>query len=107
MYAPPAKVTQKHALLKRLSKIKVYTGTSHWDNHLEALSVQSKFKDIIDLEADCNVWKRIQIGGQLSFIPKAGSDCLPTPLNLCRWQIQTKSKFHLCSWPKATTAHIY
>ena len=37
---------------------------------------------------------------------KAGADCLPTPLNLCRWRIQTDPKCPLCLWPKPTSAHI-
>ena len=82
---------------------------SYWNNHLDTLAVQSKFKDIILLEAGCKIWTRIQAGlpaGQLSFMLKAGSDCLPTPLNLCRWRIQTDPKSPLCLWPKPTSAHI-
>ena len=82
---------------------------SYWNNHLDTLAVQSKFKDIILLEAGCKIWTRIQAGlpaGQLSFMLKAGADCLPTPLNLCRWRIQTDPKCPLCLWPKPTSAHI-
>ena len=49
---------------------------SRWNNQLERLEVQSKFKDIISLESDCPIWNRIVLGlpsGQLSFILRAGS----------------------------------
>ena len=57
----------------------------HWDSHLRTLSVQNKFLEISQLEKDNRVWNRIQQGlpaGQLSFLLRAGSDTLPTPLNL-------------------------
>ena len=82
---------------------------SYWDTHLETLAVQSKFKDVVALETDCQVWNRIHFGlpaGQLSFLLRAGADCLPTPLNLRRWRIQTNPKCPLCSWPHPTTMHI-
>ena len=82
---------------------------SYWDTHLETLTVQSKFKDVVALETDCQVWNRIQFGlpaGQLSFLLRAGADCLPTPLNLRRWRIQTDPKCPLCSWPQPTTMHV-
>ena len=51
---------------------------------LDPLEVQSKFKDIISLEPQAHTWNRLLAGlpaGQLSFLLRAGSDCLPTPLN--------------------------
>ena len=44
--------------------------------------------------------------GQLSFLLRAGSDTLPTPINLHRMHIQHGSKFPLCSSVRHTTAHI-
>ena len=41
--------------------------------------------------------------GQLSFILRAASDTLPTPLNL---KYRLDAKCHLCSSNRATTAHI-
>ena len=104
---PPSKpaLQLKHATRKVTEAHQV----THWDNHLDTLSVQSQFKDIVILEGDCKIWSRIQSGlpaGQLSFLLKAGTDCLPTPLNLCRWKIQTDPKCPLCSWPQPTTKHI-
>ena len=81
----------------------------HWNKQLDTLTVQSKLKDIIVLESDCKVWTKIQSGlpaVQSSFLLRAGSDCLPTPLNLCRWRIQTDPKYPLCSSPKPTSMHI-
>ena len=61
---------------------------AHWSGTLDPLQVQSKFEDIIALEGTSHVWNRMLMGlpvGQLSFLLRAGSDCLPTPMNLCRW----------------------
>lgn len=83
--------------------------STHWNSHLDTLSVQSKFKDIIALEPNCGVWNRIISGlpsGQLSFILRAGADCLPTPLNLRRWKYITDPKCKLCSSPTPTTLHV-
>ena len=96
--------------LKQVSKLVARDYQApHWDNHLDSLTVQSKFKDIIALEPDCKVWNRILSGlpaGHLSFILKAGADCIPTPLNLRRWKFQTDPKCPLCSLPLPTSAHI-
>ena len=59
--------------------------SNHWSDQLDALTVQLKFKDIMELEPQCRVWNRIISGlplGQLSFLLRAGADCLPTPMNL-------------------------
>ena len=42
--------------------------------------------------------------GQLSFLLRAGTDCLPTPMNLCRWKYRSNS-CPLCQSPDTTTAH--
>ena len=44
--------------------------------------------------------------GQLSFMLKARSDTLPTPMNLQRYKIQVSSHCKLCQRPEATTGHI-
>ena len=71
------------------------------NEHLSDLKVQSKFKEITILESECHSWKKIvQSGlphGKLSFLLRAGSDSLPHPANLCRWNIQCVSKCPLCS----------
>ena len=73
------------------------------------MTVQCKFTAITELESQNNVWKRIQKGmpaGQLSFLLRAGSDTLPTPLNLRRWRLRPGTKCPLCGnlWP--TVQHI-
>ena len=81
----------------------------HWDNHLSNLTVQSKFSDACTLELDNKVWSRIQQGlpsGQLSFMLRAASDTLPTPMNLSRWRYKADSKCPLCGSPYSTTLHI-
>ena len=73
------------------------------------ITVQSKFKDTVALETAYKVWTRIQSGlpaGQLNFLFRAGLDCLPIPLNLHKWWIQTDPKCPLRSWPKPTSMHI-
>ncbi len=71
--------------------------------------MQRKHLDIIPLESDSHVWSRIMTSlpaGQLSFIIRAGIDCLPTPMTLCRWKYRTDSKCNLCGTPQCTTNHI-
>ena len=54
---------------------------------LNSLSVQCKFSDAAFLETSNQLWNRLLLGfhpGQLSFILRASSDTLPTPLNLRR-----------------------
>ena len=55
------------------------------------------------------VWNHI-IGslpqGQLSFLLRAGSDTLPTPLNLRCWRFRTDSKCDLCGSINPTVLHI-
>ena len=80
-----------------------------WDAQLDGLQVQSKFKDIVTLESDCPVWNRIISGlpsKQMSFVLRAGSDTLPTPLNLARWKIQSNPHCPLCGSRNPTTLHI-
>ena len=81
-----------------------------WDEHLGTLQVQRKFSDIVALERESRSWKKIMnnglTSGQLSFLLKAGSDTLPTPMNLLRMRIQHDSRCPLCKAPRPTTAHI-
>ena len=83
--------------------------TQHWNRQLDTLSVQSKFRDIVSLEPQCKVWNRIISGlpaGQLSFLLRAGADCLPSPMNLRRWKLRTNAKCDLCQSPSPTIHHI-
>ena len=83
--------------------------TQKWDDHLSKLTVQNKFSDACKLEQDNKVWARIQQGlpsGQLSFILRAASDTLPTPMNLTRWRYKSDPKCPLCGSLQATTLHI-
>ena len=82
-----------------------------WNNKLDSLTVQNKFTDITELESQNRVWNRIRDGlpagpGQLSFLLRAGSDTLPTPMNLKRWKIKCDAKCPLCDSPWCTTHHI-
>ena len=82
---------------------------AHWDNRLSTLSVQGKFHQVCHLEAQNKVWNRILDGlpaGQLSFLLRAGSDTLPTPLNLKRWRIRVDAKCTLCGALSPTVLHI-
>ena len=76
---------------------------------LEELTVQTKFSDACSLEKENRVWNRIKDSlppGQLSFILRAASDTLPTPLNLCRWKMHTDSKCSLCNSIHPIVNHI-
>ena len=61
------------------------------------------------IESGSHVWNRIQHGllaGQLFFLLRAGSDTLPTPLNMKRWRLKVDSKCHLCGSSAPTVFHI-
>ena len=76
---------------------------------LSKLSVQSKLLDACDLEKSNRVWSRILDGlpaKQLSFILRASSDTLPTPLNQRRWKMRFDSTCHLCKSNSPTVLHI-
>ena len=79
------------------------THTEHWDSSFEP------FLDIVTLQQACPLWKRLMFGlpeKQLSFLLCAGCDTLPTPMNLSRWNIITKTKCVLCQTPQPITNHI-
>ena len=94
------------------SEVKLSVRRNHvayWNSSLDCLQVQSKFKDIVTLERSSHVWNRMLIGlptGQLSFLLRAGADCLPTPMNLRCWNYRVNNCCPLCQSPSATTAHI-
>ena len=64
------------------------SSASRHNQHLQKLSVQNKFPNVIELQEKERVLSHImRLGlpqGQLSFLLKASSDTLPTPLNLKR-----------------------
>jgi len=98
----------KQLIKEATANIKSNTA-SHWNTHLSSLSVQCKLTEAVNLEQESQVWKRIRDGlpaGQLSFILRAASDTLPTPLNLRRWKIQCGAKCPLCGNSRPTVAHI-
>ena len=79
------------------------------ENHLQKLTVQSKFSSSAELERSCKTWNRLLAGfhpGQLSFLLRAASDTLPTAVNLRRWSIQCDAKCLLCDCTRPTTAHV-
>ena len=68
-----------------------------------------KFNNICQLESQNQVWNRIQLGllpGQLSFLLRASSDTLLTPLNLKRWKLRVDAKCDLCGDCSPTVLHI-
>ena len=61
------------------------------------------------MEGTSRVWNRMLAGlpaGQLSFLLRAGADCLPTPMNLCHWNYRVSNSYPLCQSPNATTVDI-
>jgi len=74
---PTARSLYVRAITQLLSEIK-----SKCEDHLQTISVQSKFADSAELETSCRTWNRLLFSlhpGQLSFLP---SDTLPTAINL-------------------------
>ena len=102
-----------HRCIKIANKSNSLLHTSHidqWNAKLDELQVQSKFKDIVELEPQSNSWNRIISGlpvGQLSFLLRAGADCLPTPLNLRRWKLRVDAICDLCGSPAITHCASY
>ena len=80
-----------------------------YDKKLRELIVQSKILDVTELKDSNQVWKRILQGlqaGQLSFLLRAGTDALPTPLNLTHWKLKTDPSCPLCGHKQSTIHHI-
>ena len=79
------------------------------EDHLQTLSVQSKFADSAELETSCRTWHRLLSSlqpGQLSFLLWTASYTLPTAMNLQQWNIQCSAKCTLCDSSCPTTAHV-
>ena len=99
----------KTAIKRKAKEILHQHQAEYWNSTLTSLEVQSKFKGIVLLEPQSQTWNRLQAGlpaGQLSFLIRAGTDCLPTPLNLRRWHYRVCNKCPLCNSPTPTSAHI-
>jgi len=96
--------------LGKVCKSTLKAEVSHnWEDKLSKLSVQSKFLDACDLEKPNRVWSRILDRlptKQLSFILRASSDTLPTPLNQRWWKMRFDSTCHLCKSISPTVLHI-
>jgi len=96
--------------MKSFNNTLIKRHTNHWNSHLESLSVRSKLLDIVGVENETHVWSRIMFSlpaGQLSFMIWAGIDCLPTPVNLFRWEIQSDPSCPLCHTRSCTVHHIH
>ena len=110
--------TSAKELVKKLGVTKAKThcnkqlrsdNIQHSNDNLEQLEVQGKFKDVVDLETKNKTWSRILTGlpvGQMSFLIRAGTDTLPTPLNLQKWKMRSGARCRLCSSRSPTTLHI-
>ena len=84
----------KRTLPKAVKYIMKERSAEKWNNHLCKLTVQCKFGEACGLEKYNKVWSRILKGllaGQLSFILRAASDTLSTPLNL-----ENESRCQVC-----------
>ena len=102
-------VINKKTLPRAARTVHVQAREDKWDLSLDKLSVQRKFRDACSLENENGVWNRIMGSlppGQLSFLLRAVSDTLPTPLNLRRWRFRTDFKCHLCGSVHPTVLHI-
>ena len=92
------RITTKTLKTQCKASFKEWLSETH-KKKLEELSVQSKALEVIELEKANNVWKRVQQGlpaGQLSFLLRAGTGTLPTPLNLRRWHLKVDSISGAC-----------
>ena len=83
--------------------------TQKWDDCLSKLTVQNKLTEVCRWECENKVWSRIQQGlpaGQFSFILRAASGTLPTPMKLNHWRYKADPQCLHCSSPHSTTLHI-
>ena len=102
-------IINQKTLSSQCRKIYRESRVTSCDTKLAQLTVQNKFLSVTQLEAVNHVWRRIMDGlpaGQLSFLLTAGTDTLPTPLNLKRWRIRVDSRCHLCMNRSPTVHHI-
>ena len=102
-------IINQKTLSSQCRKIYRESRVTSCDTKLAQLTVQNKFLSVTQLEAVNHVWRRIMDGlpaGQLSFLLRAGTDTLPTPLNLKRWRIRVDSRCHLCMNRSPTVHHI-
>ena len=79
------------------------------DNWLKELTVQNKILEVAELEDSNQVWKRFLQGlpaGQLSFLLRATTDTLPTPLNVGHWRLKSDPSCSLCGHKQPTIHHI-
>ena len=79
------------------------------DKILQKLTVQSKILEVVQLENSNQVWRRVMMGlpsGQMSFLLRAGTDTLPTPLNLRRWRLRVDPSCPLCGHTHPTIHHV-
>ena len=100
---------KKKSAMKKLYTALTDRHATEWNNHLESLSVQGKFLELIPLELESSVWSRILTSlpaGQLSFLLRAGIDCLPTPVTLSRWHYQCNTSCKLCHSHSCTVHHV-
>ena len=79
--------TSAQSMMRTFYNTLISKHTNHWNTHLESPSIQLRFLDIVQLEKESHVWSRIMHSlpaGQMSFMVRAGIDCLSLPINLCR-----------------------
>ena len=88
MYLTGKQSASSTPLKRSCSKQVNYNQSLFWNFHLNTLRVQNKFSEFVTLENDVDVWKKLIQGGlpegQLSFLLRAGSDMLPTPITSSR-----------------------
>ena len=79
------------------------------EKSLEQLQIQNSLLDVLPLEHEDSLWKRIITGlpnGQLSFVLRACSETLPSPSTLVRWNYKFSRKCPLCDAPLCNVKHI-
>ena len=95
------------------SEVKQFVCHNHvayWNSSFDCLQVQCKFKDIVALERSSHVWNHMLRGlstGRLSFLLRAGANCLPTPMNLHCWNYRVSNCCPLCQSPAAHIPNGY
>ena len=98
---------ERKLVKKNIKALMVEASNHKWEAHLETLQVQNAVAGVFSLEEENRRWRRLlssMPSGQLSFVLKAITGTLPTPMYLRRMSSRVDAKCMLCDSPYYCTA---
>ena len=90
---------ERKLVKKNIKALMVEASNHKWEAHLETLQVQNAVAGVFSLEEENRRWRRLlssMPSGQLSFVLKAITGTLPTPMYLRRMSSRVDAKCMLC-----------